>query len=82
MEPSSDGTNSGCTNKVPTPRETQNQAIRRSRGGLVTKIAAPGNHVQLVLLPGQGHDSAGVAPLLTERAVPAIHPERPSALAH
>ena len=49
---------------------TQNQAIGRSRGGLTTKIVALvdalGNLVRFVLLPGQRHDSAGVAPLLTD----------------
>ena len=49
---------------------TQNQAIGRSRGGLTTKIVALvdalGNLVRFVLLPGQRHDSVGVAPLLTE----------------
>src|SRR4051812_22960261 len=49
---------------------TQNQAIGRSRGGLTTKIVALvdalGNFVRFVLLPGQRHDSAGVAPLLTD----------------
>src|SRR3954468_7814566 len=47
---------------------THNQAIGRSRGGLTTKIVALvdalGNLVRFVLLPGQRHDSAGVAPLL------------------
>ena len=49
---------------------TQNQAIGHSRGGLTTKIVALvdalGNLVRFVLLPGQRHDSAGVAPLLTD----------------
>src|SRR3954465_9563358 len=49
---------------------TQAQAIGRSRGGLTTKIVALvdalGNLVRFVLLPGQRHDSAGVAPLLTD----------------
>ena len=49
---------------------TQAQAIGRSRGGLTTKIVALvdalGNLVRFVLLPGQRHDSVGVAPLLTE----------------
>src|SRR5688500_17998492 len=51
-------------------RGTHNQAIGRSRGGLTTKIVtlvdALGNLVRFVLLPGQRHDSAGVAPLLTD----------------
>ena len=46
------------------------QAIGRSRGGLTTKIVALvdalGNLVRFVLLPGQRHDSVGVAPLLTD----------------
>ena len=44
------------------------QAIGRSRGGLtiVALVDALGNLVRFVLLPGQRHDSAGVAPLLTE----------------
>ena len=41
----------------------QNQAIRRSRGGLTTKIVALvdalGNLVRFVLLPGQAHDIKG-----------------------
>jgi transposase len=49
---------------------TQNQAIGHSRGGLTTKIVALvdalGNLVRFVLLPGQRHDSAGVAPLLSD----------------
>ena len=49
---------------------THNQAIGRSRGGLTTKIVALvdalGNRVRFVLLPGQRHDSAGVAPLLED----------------
>ena len=44
---------------------TKTQAIGRSRGGLTTKIVALvdalGNLVRFVLLPGQRHDSAGVA---------------------
>ena len=47
---------------------TQNQAIGHSRGGLtiVALVDALGNLVRFVLLPGQRHDSAGVAPLLTD----------------
>ena len=49
---------------------TKTQAIGRSRGGLTTKIVALvdalGNLVRFVLLPGQRHDSAGVAPLLED----------------
>jgi len=51
-------------------RGAYNQAIGRSRGGLTTKIVALvdalGNLVRLVLLPGQQHDSVGVAPLLRD----------------
>ena len=47
---------------------TQNQAIGRSRGGLTTKIVALvdalGNLARFLLLPGQRHDSIGVAPLI------------------
>ena len=47
---------------------TQNQAIGRSRGGLTTKIVALvdalGALVRFVLLPGQRHDTVGVAPLI------------------
>ena len=43
-------------------------AIGRSRGGLTTKIVALvdalGNLVRFVLLPGQRHDTIGVAPLI------------------
>ena len=49
---------------------TQAQAIGRSRGGLTTRIVALvdglGNLVRFVLLPGQRHDSVGVAPLLKD----------------
>jgi transposase len=49
---------------------TQAQAIGRSRGGLTTKIVALvdalGNLARFVLLPGQRHDSVGVAPLLKD----------------
>src|SRR3954464_14705076 len=47
---------------------TRTQAIGRSRGGLtiVALVDALGNLVRFVLLPGQRHDSAGVAPLLTD----------------
>src|SRR4051812_39115438 len=47
---------------------THNQAIGRSRGGLtiVALVNALGTLVRFVLLPGQRHDSAGVAPLLTD----------------
>ena len=46
----------------------ETNAIGRSRGGLTTKIVAlvdaRGNLVRFVLLPGQRHDSVGVAPLI------------------
>src|SRR5688572_3084230 len=49
---------------------TLTQAIGRSRGGLTTKIVALvdalGNLVRFILLPGQRHDSVGVAPLVTD----------------
>jgi transposase len=51
-------------------RGTQNQAIGRSRGGLTPKIVALtdalGNLARFILLPGQRHDSVGVAPLLKD----------------
>ncbi len=51
-------------------RGAQTQAIGRSRGGLTTKIVALvdalGNLVRFLLLPGQQHDSVGVAPLLKD----------------
>src|SRR3954469_11073299 len=65
MEPSS-----GCTSTAPAQRGAQAQAIGRSRGGLTTKIVALvdalGNLVRFNLLPGQRHDSVGVAPLLKD----------------
>src|SRR4051812_49352796 len=46
----------------------ENNAIGRSRGGLTSKIVALvdalGNLVRFILLPGQRHDSVGVAPLI------------------
>src|SRR3954469_20190244 len=46
----------------------EKNAIGRSRGGLTGKIVALvdalGNLVRFVLLPGQRHDSVGVAPLI------------------
>jgi len=46
----------------------ETNAVGRSRGGLTTKIVALvdalGNLVRFVLLPGQRHDSVGVAPLI------------------
>jgi len=63
MEPSS-----GCTSTAPAQGGTQAQAIGRSRGGLTSKIVAVvdalGNPGRFVLLPGQRHDSVGVAPVL------------------
>lgn len=65
----------------PPPRQrrkggTQNRAIGRSRGGLTTKIVARvdalGNWARFVLLPGQRHDSVGVAPLLHGIALDAL----------
>jgi transposase len=51
-------------------RGTLNQAIGKSRGGLTTKVVALvdalGNLVRFILLPGQRHDSVGVAPLITD----------------
>jgi transposase len=46
----------------------ENNAVGRSRGGLTTKIVALvdalGHLVRFILLPGQRHDSVGVAPLI------------------
>jgi len=46
--------------------ETARQVVGRSRGGLTTNIVALadglGNLARFVLLPGQRHDSIGVAP--------------------
>jgi len=57
-------------------RGTQNQAIGRSRGGLTTKIVALvdalGNLARFTLLPGQRHDSVGVAPLISGVAIGAL----------
>ena len=47
---------------------TESQAIGKSRGGWSTKIVALtdalGNLVRFTLLPGQRHDTIGVAPLI------------------
>jgi len=47
---------------------TKQQAIGRSRGGLTSKtvalVDALGNLVRFVLLPGQRHDTVGVAALI------------------
>src|SRR3954467_11802456 len=55
---------------------TQDQAIGRSRGGLTTKIVALvdalGALVRFVLLPGQRHDTVGVAPLIEGIAFDAL----------
>jgi hypothetical protein len=49
---------------------TRGQAIGKSKGGLTTKILALtdalGNFVRFVLLPGQRHDTLGVAPLIKD----------------
>ena len=49
-------------------RGTESQAIGKSRGGWTTKIVALtdalGNLVRFTLLPGQRHDTIGVAPLI------------------
>ena len=46
----------------------ERNAVGRSRGGLTSKIVALvealGNLVRFVLLPGQRHDSVGIAPLI------------------
>ena len=66
--PSSTAPSSGSTSMAPAQGGTQNQAIGRSRGGLTTKIVALvdalGNLTRFLLLPGQRHDSIGVAPLI------------------
>ena len=64
----------GCHDRQGAPawprrkRGTESQAIGRSRGGLTTKVLALtdalGNLVRFVLLPGQRHDTVGVAPLI------------------
>lgn len=55
---------------------TSGQALGRSRGGLTTKIVALvdalGILVRFVLLPGQRHDSIGVAPLIDGVAFDAL----------
>jgi transposase len=54
----------------------ESQAIGRSRDGWTTKILALtdalGNLVRFTLLPGQRHDSIGVAPLIEEIAFGAL----------
>src|ERR1700712_3990855 len=49
-------------------RGTESQAIGKSRGGWTTKIVALtdalGNLVRFSLLPGQRHETIGVAPLI------------------
>ncbi len=53
-------------------RGTQRQAIGRSRGGITSKILvmcdALGNMIDVVLLPGQRHDTVGVADLISDWA--------------
>jgi transposase len=66
-----DGTIVNVHQKVSGAREgTQNQAIGRSRVGLTTKVVAPmdalGSLIRFVLLPGQRHDTVGVAPLIRD----------------
>jgi transposase len=50
------------------PAPNGDQAIGKSKGGMTTKILALtdalGNLVRFVLLPGQRHDTIGVAPLI------------------
>src|SRR3954447_7873236 len=69
MEPSSGGTSTA-------PAQSGAQAIGRSRRGLTTEIVALvealGNLLRFVLLPGQRHDSVGVAPLLKHLAFAAL----------
>src|SRR3954466_9830066 len=69
MEPSSGGTSTA-------PAQRRAQAIGRSRRGLTTEIVALvealGNLLRFVLLPGQRHDSVGVAPLLKHLAFAAL----------
>src|SRR5918994_5940780 len=72
---------SGCTSTgTGTKGGTQTQAIGRSRGGLTTKIVALvdalGNLVRFVLLPGQRHDSVGVAPLIQDLDFAALLADR------
>ena len=59
---------SGCISTVPAQGGPQTQAIGRSPGGLTTKILAVvdalGHLGRVILLPGQRHDSVGVAPVL------------------
>ena len=59
----------------------QNQVIGRSRDKLTAKIAALmdalGNLVRFVLLPGQRHNTVGVAPLISGLVFDALLGERP-----
>ncbi len=68
-----------CQGAPPRPgrkRGTQSQAIGQSRGGWTTKILALtdalGNLVRFVLLPGQRHDTIGVAPLIKNMTFAAL----------
>jgi transposase len=58
----------GSTRRAPAQGGTQSQAIGRSRGGLTTRIVALVDAlvslIDFALLPGQGQDSRGVAPLI------------------
>src|SRR5687768_1697902 len=68
--PWSTAPSSPSTQRRAAQRGTRTQALGRSRGGLTTKIVALvdalGTLVRFILLPGQRHDSVGVAPLLTD----------------
>src|SRR3954449_3442647 len=74
MEPSSAGTStapaqrggSGHRSFAPRPDD------RNRRPGLVALVEALGNLLRFVLLPGQRHDSVGVAPLLKHLAFAAL----------
>ena len=67
---------SGCISTAPAQGGTQAQVIGRSRGGLTTTILAVvdarGNLGRFILLPGQRHDSVGVAPVLDGIEVSAL----------
>ncbi len=71
---------SGCISTVPAPGGIQNQTIGRSRGvttKIVALVNALGNLVRFVLLPGQRHDSVGVAPFSTIAISPLCGPIKP-----
>lgn len=73
----------GSNHKDPShrPREPEDHAIGRSRGGLTTKTHAlvDGNGLPLViaLTPGQANDSPALPKLLAELRVPRLGPGRP-----